>query len=205
MHNFSIDNFIGVFHNAVSPELCNNIVSYFDKVQTLGLTRNRQESDGAPLIMKDSESYHLSNTHALINYQNEIVASTDSGIFQTFSKAVWDCYQLYTKKYGVLESVAKHGISPFVKIQKTSPGSGYHVWHCENDSYFCGNRMLLVILYLNDVEEGGETEFLYQSIRVNPKKGTLLLCPAGYSHTHRGNPPLTSDKYIISSWIEYFS
>jgi hypothetical protein len=63
--------------------------------------------------------------------------------------------------------------------------------------------MMQAILYLNDVEEGGETEFLYFSKRVKPKQGTLLLFPASFTHTHRGNPPLSGTKYIMNTWLEY--
>jgi len=56
---------------------------------------------------------------------------------------------------------------------------------------------------LNDVKEGGETEFLYQSVRVSPKKGTLVIWPAAFTHVHRGNPPLSGTKYIMTSWLEY--
>ena len=59
------------------------------------------------------------------------------------------------------------------------------------------------ILYLNDVPEGGETEFLYQRLRVSPKEGTLVIFPASYTHTHRGNPPLRGSKYIMTGWIEF--
>ena len=76
-------------------------------------------------------------------------------------------------------------------------------WHCEHGSITYGNRLLLAILYLNDVKEGGETEFLYQSLRVSPKQGTLLFCPSGFTHTHRGNPPLSGEKYIMNTWIEF--
>ena len=57
--------------------------------------------------------------------------------------------------------------------------------------------------YLNNVEEGGETEFLYQSRRIKPKQGTIVICPASFTHTHRGNPPLKGDKYMINGWIEF--
>ena len=57
--------------------------------------------------------------------------------------------------------------------------------------------------YLNDVEEGGETEFLYQSRRIKPKQGTMVICPSSFTHTHRGNPPLKGDKYMINGWIEF--
>jgi hypothetical protein len=65
------------------------------------------------------------------------------------------------------------------------------------------SRVLVFTLYLNDVEEGGETEFLYLSKRVQPKTGRMVIWPAGFTHTHRGNPPLKGDKYIITGWVEF--
>ena len=59
------------------------------------------------------------------------------------------------------------------------------------------------MFYLNDVTEGGETEFLYQKCRFKPEKNTLLVWPSQFTHIHRGNPPLSNDKYIITGWIEY--
>ena len=67
------------------------------------------------------------------------------------------------------------------------------------------DRVLSWILYLNDVEEGGETEFLYQSMRFKPKAGTFILFPAHFTHTHRGNPPLSGVKYIATGWIEFLN
>jgi len=59
------------------------------------------------------------------------------------------------------------------------------------------------MVYLNDVEEGGETEFLYQHKRLKPEQGTLVIWPASFTHTHRGNPPLSNDKYIVTGWTEF--
>jgi hypothetical protein len=56
---------------------------------------------------------------------------------------------------------------------------------------------------LNTVKEGGETEFLYYKKRINPIEGRLVIWPAGFTHTHRGNPPLSNDKYIITGWLEF--
>ena len=55
-------------------------------------------------------------------------------------------------------------------------------------------------LYLNTIEDGGETEFLYQGKRVKAEQGKLLIWPAGFTHVHRGNPPLKESKYILTSW-----
>ena len=59
------------------------------------------------------------------------------------------------------------------------------------------------MVYLNDVEEGGETEFLYQSVRVPPVQGRFICWPAGWTHIHRGNPPLKGVKYALTGWINF--
>ena len=64
---------------------------------------------------------------------------------------------------------------------------------------------MVVIIYLNDGYGGGETEFLYQSLRIEPKMGKVIIFPAGWTHTHRGNPPIGGNKYILTSWVEEFS
>ena len=82
-------------------------------------------------------------------------------------------------------------------------GEGYHAWHCEDDSRDNATRILTFILYLNDVNEGGETEFLYYPKRIKAEAGKLILWPAGFTHTHRGNPPLSNTKYILTGWVEF--
>ena len=54
---------------------------------------------------------------------------------------------------------------------------------------------------LNDNFSEGETEFLYQRRRIVPKRGSLLIAPIAFTHTHRGNRPKGGDKYIATSWI----
>ena len=57
--------------------------------------------------------------------------------------------------------------------------------------------------YLHSPESGGETEFLHQALRIEPKAGTTLLWPAGYTHRHRGNPPLKGEKIYITGWFMF--
>ena len=57
------------------------------------------------------------------------------------------------------------------------------------------------MFYLNDVAEGGETEFYYQDVKIKPKAGTMVIAPAYFTHTHRGNVPKSNDKYILTSWV----
>lgn len=103
--------------------------------------------------------------------------------------------------------VASAGQSTFVssvaKIQKTPVHGGYSVWHTEQGPSGSASRGLVWAIYLNDVEEGGETEFLYQHERVKAKQGRLVIWPAGVTHPHRGNPPYSNEKYIVTGWFNY--
>ncbi|MDP5031602.1 2OG-Fe(II) oxygenase [Paraglaciecola sp.] len=82
---------------------------------------------------------------------------------------------------------------------------GYPYWHSEvfpqighNESL---HRVLLFMFYLNDVEDGGETEFVYQNVKIKPNVGSMVIAPAYFTHTHRGNVPHSNDKYILTSWV----
>ena len=89
-----------------------------------------------------------------------------------------------------------------MKIQKTLPTEGYHVWHIEHGNTMdTSMRGFVFSVYLNDVEEGGETEFLNFSQRVKPKTGRIVIWPAAFPYLHRGNPPLSGEKYILTSWL----
>jgi hypothetical protein len=82
---------------------------------------------------------------------------------------------------------------------------GYPYWHCElyprDASAETLHRHLLWTLYLNDEFEEGETEFLFQQLKVKPRTGSLLIAPTAFTHTHRGNRPQNGDKFIATSWI----
>ena len=82
---------------------------------------------------------------------------------------------------------------------------GYPYWHCEHypraGTTDPLHRVLLYSIYLNDGFGEGETEFHYQQRKIEPKTGSLLLAPAFFTHTHRGNRPKGGDKYIATSWI----
>lgn len=197
-----IKDFIGVFPNVVSHATCDKIIEHYEYVSNLGWSQSRQSAEGVRYIDKDNDTYFLSNTKFAINAEDEIISDMDHQFTQEFVDAFWKCFSFYQDKYGVLESMGKLGFTGKIKIQKNKPGEGYHVWHCEQGTVATSSRVLLVILYLNDVEEGGETEFLYLQKRVKAKKGTMMLCPGGFTHTHRGNPPLTGDKYIMNTWVQ---
>ena len=93
-----------------------------------------------------------------------------------------------------------------INLQRyTAYRGGYPYWHCElypkDAAAETLHRHLLWTLYLNEDFREGETEFLFQARKVAPRTGSLLIAPAAFTHTHRGNRPAGGDKFIATSWV----
>ena len=106
----------------------------------------------------------------------------------------------YIDDFPYLQGQGDDWWSGSVLLQKTEALEGYHIFHCENIAWANRNRVLAWAIYLNDVEEGGETEWLYQQLKVKPKKNTAVIWPGSFTHLHRGNPPISETKYILTGW-----
>lgn len=194
---YSFENFIGIYENAFTPEECAHSIKLFEKYRQVGYTYNRLTDNAKALPFKDDEGADV-----ILGLTTELDWSI--GFIQSFHDRFYNLiYPLYNMQYPILQTLVKHQ-SRYIKLQKTEPGQGYHVWHCEHDGNHA-DRLLSWILYLNDIEDGGETEFLYHSKRIKPKTGTLILFPGAFTHAHRGNPPLKETKYIATGWIEFMT
>jgi hypothetical protein len=189
----SIKQFIGIFENAFSKEYCEGLIKAYDTAIEAGFGRTRQQDEEFTKLQKaDTQLY---NNVGNIQIPIPNVAE--------FNEIFWGkCYPLYEEQFAPLKDSGHHSSYSF-KMQKTNLREGYHIWHYESGNRQISNRLLTWMVYLNDVEEGGETEFLYQSMRVKPKQGTLLIWPAAFTHTHRGNPPLSNEKYVVTGWTEF--
>lgn len=191
--NFEIKNFVGVFKNAYTKEFCERVISHYESMVASGHGRTRFQSHGDLKTRKDDTQL----------FADEIKYIPLGKVTREFNELFWEkFYPIYEQEYAVLKNSDRHANYAF-KIQKTKIGGGYHVWHYESGERSMCQRLLTWIVYLNDVEEGGETEFLYQHMRVKPEQGTLVIWPAAFTHTHRGNPPLSNEKYIVTGWTEF--
>jgi hypothetical protein len=93
-------------------------------------------------------------------------------------------------------------VEPFV-IQHYRPTGGFKVFHSEKVGTTTANRHLVWMTYLNDVTDGGETEFYHQGYKVKAERGRTVIWPTDWTYTHRGIPSPTQDKYIITGWYNY--
>lgn len=181
--------FIGIWDRFVSPQLCDEIIELFER----GLTTD------SIVFGEGSQQFEQGRGKLERNDLAMMLQDTSPDLTKHVHQYIQTCFLRYMNEYQQLTPVKM--MSHIVKVQKTEPTGGYHTWHYENSSYYVSSRELTWMVYLNDVPDGeGETEFMYQKLRVPPKKGTILIWPAGLTHVHRGLTMYSTNKYIATGW-----
>lgn len=216
--------FIEVYENALAPEYCAQLIRQFE---ASGQAEPGRVGGGVMPELKDSRDIQISGKPQwqeaeaalqtvafrglmayLRTYPFALIAPLmlqiqDAQTGQARRIVAEDFPSMADETLGnLIRAVFRPGA---INIQRYTGGQGgYPYWHCElyprDPSGDTLHRHLLWTLYLNDSFDAGETEFLYQQRKVKPKTGSLVIAPAAFTHTHRGNRPERGDKYIATSW-----
>ena len=109
----------------------------------------------------------------------------------------------YMKRQPVVDKIASWTFAPYYNIQKYNPGQGYHISHCENAGGLSLMRVLSWMIYLNTVNDEGETSFDNYNMKTSAVEGSLLIWPAFWTHFHHGIMSSTETKYIATGWCSY--
>ena len=124
----------------------------------------------------------------------------DSVLDTTIVTALSAAIAIYRQAYPHLNHWGNVTDSGF-QIQKYDKSQGYYREHTDSFPGSVNERVLAAIIYLNDVEYGGETNFTVHGVKVKPVQGRITLFPAVFTHPHESCVPITGDKWIISSFI----
>ena len=206
---------IGVFENAMPLDICKAVIASFESWysrkyivnDSIKNTVMAEAENGEPIVSSIDTGFAGDKQFpqgSLGRKDTQLFLEThDKSMALALSQWLGDCFRIYTETYkGVTEG---DPLSSWTyKIQKTPPGGGYHVWHCEDSGFLYRDRVITWMVYLNNIprENGGATDFLHQQISLQPEEGTIVFWPAAYTHMHRG-AFLTGDidKYIATGWF----
>ena len=218
-------NFISTFDDALSSEFCDQIINKFEAspqshvAGKIGAGVNVEKKDSVDCCISEYQEWNevnqqLFNTTLkyLTRYVTQYPHLVCGALAPTIRLQNGDIIEVAPDNVDLIPEEQLTGIilnlyrPGFLNLQKYPQGrGGYHHWHSEiyprENNCETLHRVLLFMYFLNDVERGGETEFYYQDTKVKPKKGTMVIAPAGFTHTHKGSVPETEDKYIVTSWI----
>tara|TARA_Y100001963_G_C6694240_1_gene406185 strand:+ start:440 stop:997 length:558 start_codon:yes stop_codon:yes gene_type:complete len=182
-------NFIHCESNAYSLDSCDKLIRYFEDNISISKPGTRGSSDIG--LVKDLE------LTLELNKQN-----TFWGLLSSINKGI----QTYKDLYPLIDSdIDQWGLNPSCQLMKYNPNNYYDKIHCESDTYHhpIVERCFAWMLYLNDIKEGGGTEFIYQKITAKPRAGDLYIWPAYWTHMHRGVNAPNEYKYILTGWFSY--
>lgn len=190
------DDFVMVWENFVPKAFCDQLIEYGDRVLDDKTGHEVNYADDSLNIMKGEQMYNGKHNRFdksfMLNYHSDKWGTQVNQFLKS-------CVLHYVSEFSQLRNVRM--ISTDIKFQRTPPGGGYHLWHYENASVHYAQRELVWMIYLNDIDDGGETEFQYQKRRIKPSTGTVVVFPAGLTHVHRGNMVLgETNKYIVTGW-----
>jgi hypothetical protein len=183
--------FIGFYSNCLSKEVCSRIIK--DAEPLFEARARKIVTQGA----EQMPTFEFGRLDYSFNATLHLPAAA-----KLVDDVLQQCVEQYARAYFVVKQI--RASSKEVKLQKTPPRGGYHFWHCEHFSQSTGPRVLAWMIYLNDIPLGeGETEFIWQKLRVQPEAGKCLIWPTQFTHTHRGNPVYSTDKYIATGWYTF--
>ena len=222
-------NFIVEYKNALSNDYCDYLIEKFESYphKEAGKTGSGVDTDKKDSLdcyisqhqewRQDCQKISQAVLQATKDYAKEFPFLITGAISPSFPDPITG--KLRTVNYDDVPQLGDQVIENMVKMifrldsinmQRYTKGQGgYHHWHSEHYPHPSDptqkslHRVLLWLLYLNDVEEGGETEFFYQNVKIKPKKGSLVLAPVNFTYTHRGCIPVSNDKYVLASWLMY--
>lgn len=155
---------------------------------------------GSPKDAKVNPQVKLSTD---LSFYPDAIAGND--VLTNYLSQLQSVVEAYIKQYPMCNHYSAWGINEGFNIQHYKPNEGYFEWHTERTTITAPscNRHLVYMTYLNDVSDGGETEFYHQELKVKPRKGLTLIWPADWTHTHRGITSPTEEKYILTGWFNF--
>ncbi len=193
------ENFIGQYNSSVDQDTCKGLIALFENANKRKLVKaGLSGSDTVNVKKKDSADF--SDTQMIKALQDKY-----GHVIKKYFDSLIACHEQYKQKFPILNSPKTwpHGVFNW-QLQRYYPGGqAYHAWHYEAPTPQVSDRILAWMTYLNDVDEGGETEFQYYDLKIKPEQGKTLIWPAGFTHVHRGLPAPRDTKYIITNWFRY--
>lgn len=220
----SVKDFIEVYDGALTPAACRALIERFE---ASGQAQRGQTGSGVDVTMKDSWDIQLDqpgwadarqqlNEAALGGFKQYLRRYAHAALAPLQLKMpdpasgqlmVVNAEHVAAMSDALLSGLVARVFRPGgINIQKyIADQGGYPYWHSEQyprlDRNEALHRAVLWTIYLNDNFTAGETEFLYQERKITPRRGSLLIAPTAFTHTHRGNKPEGGAKYIATSWI----
>ena len=180
----NLSDYVKVYPDTLTQNQCDRFIQLF-------------ESDTERQLLRDHGPYRFTEVNAVqANWDLNVLY----GQIIQYKRRYWsDCnirYEHVNPDHGWEE----------LRMKRYVPGTGQQfAVHTDSWGRDTAPRFLVYFWYLNDVEQGGETEFygLDRPVKIKPKAGSLIMFPATWQYLHAGLPPVSNNKYIIGGYFHF--
>ena len=197
------DPYVYEIRNNLSNEMCESIINKFKEEEELH--KDGVTVGGFNPRTKKTKEIHISHSCDRSKFWKEIDEKLSTKLTQSLKE-----YAEFLKINAINEVLMMSITNNVYKINDTGyqiqeykKNEGYYKWHLDgapgDDTGNTNKRMIAFIWYLNTVDVGGET--MFSNGKIKAERGKLLLFPTTWTYLHRGNMPISDNKYIITGWI----
>ena len=180
-----------MIHDFLSEQECDFLIEtggpLLRQSTTIGL------EDGA----QTTGDYRTSKTMFFQRQENQTIIDIENRIKNVTGFEIETGEALQLVKYDVGEYYKPH----YDYFDQAFKGN---VIHAQNG----GQRMMTVLMYLNDVESGGQTGFPELGIQITPKKGRAIFWWNCFTDAtidpmtlHEACPVLAGEKWVMTKWL----
>ena len=183
--------FIGSW-NIRNDDLCKQIINFFEEnkiLQKKGQVGNRVKE-----TTKKTTDIAIS--------PNDL-KNDEFKCFNNYMDELHKCFIDYQHQWPFMKSMIKNIDIRTFNVQKYLKGDHFSAVHTERTNLQFSDRVFAWMTYLNNVEDGGATNFSHYGISVKPEIGKTLIWPAEWTHAHNGGIVNSGKKYIITGWMNF--
>lgn len=178
------------------------IIAKFEEPLVVILDNMLSDEECDELILLSSDTMQRSKV-GMAHAENEIRTSSGAFIEEENNLTIM---RIEKRIEAVMGIPIAHGER--LHVLRYEPGQEYKAHHDYFSSCVTNNRISTLVMYLNDVEQGGETYFPHLKLTVTPKKGMAVYFEYFYDDPllndltlHGGAPIEAGEKWVATQWM----
>jgi hypothetical protein len=181
-----LPHYVRVYDNHLDADMCRRMLASFDALARFHVANGR----GVRAGLEESAWTELN-----------VSRLADEAFATDFRLRIDSALDRYNRDVGLTIPIPHAPKHSDLTLKRYRPASGERFQLHFDSIYSVASRYLVLLWYLNDVQEGGETRFPQLGISVRPQTGRLLIFPPYWMYQHEGVPPKSGDKFILSTYL----
>jgi len=190
MENNNTDNsdlLLYVNNNSLSKDLCKDLIQFFENdlsnygyegIVQAGVKKHIKDTTDMVITNHLNDNHWTKVNKVLLNELQYNIAEYIEKLSDNLDKGTNTTGHNYN--YNVVCS--DQLTIPAMQMQKYNKNTGKYLYHNDYQCDFNKKQMRIItfLWYINDVKEGGETQF-WKNVKIKPTAGKLILFPASWT------------------------